>query len=306
MTFTRLLVYLIEEKMKAVWNINKKQVGGFFMSHLSLTTWSLHRELGPLRWTYWDDVEKTQKTRIEQQPENTKLVGLPSILEKQGFKSLEVCHFHFQNTENGYLVEMRNAFKKSGITFHCLLLDYGDISSPDDERRKSDIKFIKKWIDIAEKVEAKSIRVIGGEANPSDTAALERSMDSFQQLIEYAEPKGVRVVTENFKSLTSTKENCEKLISSFDKKLGLTVDFGNFEQGVKFDSIQALVPFAGSIHAKAYYDHNGLIDKGEFEKSLQIVANSDYNGPITLVYDGPGNLWDGINEVRMIAEKYCD
>ncbi|PGT77485.1 xylose isomerase [Bacillus sp. AFS040349] len=278
----------------------------FIMSHLSLTTWSLHRELGPLRWTYWDDIEKTQKTRIEQQPENTKLVGLPSILEKQGFKSLEVCHFHFKNTENEYLVELRNAFKKSGITFHCLLLDYGDISSPDDERRKSDIKFIKKWIDIAEKVEAKSIRVIGGEANPSDTAALERSMDSFQQLIDYAEPKGVRVVTENFKSLTSTKENCEKLISSFNKKLGLTVDFGNFEQGVKFDSIQALVPFAESIHAKANYDHNGLIDKEEFEKSLQILANCDYNGPITLVYDGPGNLWDGINEVKMIAEKYCD
>jgi sugar phosphate isomerase/epimerase len=276
------------------------------MSYLSLTTWSLHRELGPLRWTYWDDLEKTQKTRIEHQPENSKLIELPFKLAEQGFKSLEVCHFHFQNIEDEYLVEVKNAFEKSGITFHCLLVDYGDISSPDAKRRISDIKFIKKWIDIAAKVGAKSIRVIGGEASPSDKAALLRSVNSFQQLIEYAEPKGVRVVTENFKSLTSTKENCEKLISTFEKKLGLTVDFGNFEQGVKYDSIQALASVAGSIHAKANYDNNGLIDKAEFQKSLQIVADSDYDGPITLVYDGPGNLWDGIHEVKLIAVKYCD
>lgn len=275
------------------------------MPHLSLTTWSLHRELGPLRWTFWDENEKTHKTNIEQQPENTTLLDLPSMLAKQQFQSLEVCHFHFPSVENDYLLKLKHSFEKAGVHFHCLLVDYGDISSADESRRIADIEFIKKWVDIASIVGAKSIRVIAGEAAPTDKEALERSKASLKELIEYALPKQVRIVTENFKALSSTKENCIELLMESELKMGLTVDFGNFNREVKYDSIKVLMPFAESIHAKANYDQNGIIDEAELRQALDIVAETDYNGPITLVYDGPGNLWDGIQKVKAVAELYC-
>lgn len=274
------------------------------MPHLSLTTWSLHRELGPLRWTYWDENEGTQKTKIEQQPENTTLLELPSILANQQFKSLEVCHFHFPSLENDYLLQLKHSFEKAELNFHCLLVDYGDISSPDDNRRIADIEYIKKWIDIASIVGAKSIRVVAGEASPTDIQALNRSKESLKELAEYAIPKKVRVVTENFKPLSSTKENCIELITN--NEIGLTVDFGNFNRDVKYDSIKHLMPYAESVHAKANYDQNGIIDEEEFRQSLDIIAAQAYNGPITLVYDGPGSLWDGIQQVKKIASDYCE
>lgn len=274
------------------------------MPHLSLTTWSLHRELGPLNWTYWDEKEKTHKTRQEQQPENTTLLELPSIIAEQQFQSLEVCHFHFPKLDQDYLIQLKRSFEKAGINFHCLLVDYGDISSSDAVRRKEDLEFLKNWIDIASVVGAKNIRIIAGEAPPSDKQALLRSKQSLNELISYALPKQVRILTENFKSLSSTKENCIELATN-NKRLGLTVDFGNFKADVKYDSIKQLMPYVESIHAKANYDQNGIIDEKEFRKSLDIVASHDYKGPITLVYDGPGNSWAGIQRVKDIAEEYC-
>ncbi|KKI90349.1 xylose isomerase [Bacillus sp. SA1-12] len=275
------------------------------MPHLSLTTWSLHRELGPLKWTYWDENESIQKTRIEEQPENMALLDLPHELSKQNFRSLEICHFHFPSTEPEYLHKLNDVLAKSGITFQCLLVDYGDISNADSQRRSSDIEFIKKWIDVAAIAGAKSVRVIAGEANPHNKEAIQLAKNGFQQLAEYAKPKGIMIVTENFKQLASTKENCLELLNSNKEQLGLTVDFGNFSPQEKYHSIETLMPYAESVHAKANYDKSGQIDESEYKKSLDLVASSGYKGPITLVYDGPGSLWDGINRIKAIAEQYC-
>ena len=277
---------------------------GCSMPYLSLTTWSLHRELGPLQWTYWNEEKKAQSTRIEEQPENITLLDLPMELANQKFRSLEVCHFHFPSTEPDYLFQLKEAFDNSGVTFHCLLVDYGDISNEDSVRRNSDIEYIKTWIDIAATVGAKSVRVVAGEANPDNKRAIELAKESLNQLVNYAEPAGVRVVTENFKPLASTQENCMELVNSYDGQIGLTVDFGNFQSTEKYQSIQALMPFAESIHAKANYDLEGNVDEDEYRKSLDLVAESGYNGPITLVYDGPGNLWDGINRLKSVVESY--
>ncbi len=276
------------------------------MPHLSLTTWSLHRNLGPLRWTDWDEEKGTQLTRLEEQPETVSLLDLPAKLAKENFRSLEVCHFHFPSTDDHYLNQLKEAFYQNGLTFHCLLVDYGDISSANSVRRESDLTYIRKWIDRAAIVGAKSVRVVAGESESADQEALKRSIDGLNALARYAEPKGVRIVTENFKALSRTRTNCQALIEAGKGRIGLTVDFGNFKVEEKYDAIKALMPVAESVHAKANYDQEGTIDAIEYKKSLDIVRASGYDGPITLVYDGPGDLWAGIDRIRKVAAPYCE
>ncbi|GGH80670.1 sugar phosphate isomerase/epimerase [Pullulanibacillus pueri] len=276
------------------------------MPFLSLTTWSLHRNLGPLRWTDWNEETGQQVTRIEDQPETLSLLELPFELAKQGFRALEVCHFHFPSTDQDYLLKFKNVLNKSGVNFHCLLVDYGDISNANHERRSSDIEYIKKWINIASTVGAKSVRVVAGEADASDQEALSRAKEALSLLVDYAASRNVRIVTENFKSLAATKENCRELLMAREREIGLTVDFGNFKREEKYEAIQSLMPYAESIHAKANYDNKGIIDEEEYRKSLAIVASSGYEGPITLVYDGPGDLWKGIERIKAVVKPYCN
>ena len=168
------------------------------MSSLSISTWSLHRELGPLHWTVWNEAEKKHVAKIEEQPEKVTLLELPAILASKGFKALEICHFHFPRTDSDYLQELRKACKEANITLQTLLLDYGDISTVDEVRRNADLQFIRSWIDIAASVGALHIRVIAGDAAPDDQEALVRSSQILSELAEYAKDSGVQIVMENF------------------------------------------------------------------------------------------------------------
>src|SRR5690625_6923520 len=78
------------------------------MSYLSISTWSLHRKLGPLRWHIWDEAEKKIRVDIENQPEHIELEALPTILADKGFKAVEICHFHFPSTDPAYLQDLRS------------------------------------------------------------------------------------------------------------------------------------------------------------------------------------------------------
>lgn len=274
------------------------------MSYFSLTTWSLHRSLGPLRMTQWNP--ETQEQIIEEvpQPANIELIALPAIAAERNFKAMDVCHFNFPSTSPQYLQQLRQAFADAEVTFYTLLVDYGDISSSDPVRRSSDIAYIKDWIDVAATVGAERVRVVAGESAPSDTEGLKLAAAALSELIDYATPKNVNIITENFKSLSSTPENCLYLYNACNEQLGLICDFGNFKSTQKYDELAQILPFAESVHAKAHYDENGLPDAPEFQRCLELLPKAEYDGPITIVFDGAGDEWEGITRVQNIVENY--
>jgi sugar phosphate isomerase/epimerase len=274
------------------------------MSYLSLSTWSLHRNLGPMYLTRWNEESKAYTTRIEQQPEITTLLELPAMLAQQGFSALEVCHFHFPETSDAYLHKLKHSFQEAGIRFYTLLVDYGDIASEDPIRREADIAWIKSWIDIASLAGAERVRIIAGEADASNQEALARSAQALRMLSEYADARGVRVITENFRPLTATADNCLTLLKEGGDHLGLISDFGNFSGANKLGELAKTVPRSESIHAKAITDEKGLPNAAEFKQCMDIVKQSAYEGPVVLIYDGPHDMWDGINRVKELVLPY--
>lgn len=274
------------------------------MPNLSVSTWSLHRNLGPLRWTVWDDEQNEQIVEIKAQPETIKLLDLPEKLASKGFDMIEICHFHFPSTDSEYLSELRNACKRANITFHTLLLDYGDISTNDPIRREKDLEFIQNWIDIAATVGAERIRVIAGDSSPDDSEALERSIQNLNKLALYATDRGVRIVIENFRALTSKADNCIKIFKNSDTSIRMITDFGNFKGDDKYEELATILPYSDSVHAKANFDSDGLPDIEEFRTCLDLLVDTNYNGSITLIYDGPGDMWEGIERVRKIVDSY--
>ncbi|GIP26842.1 xylose isomerase [Paenibacillus sp. J23TS9] len=274
------------------------------MPLLSLTTWSLHRNLGPLRWTFWDEEKRVHGTHIDDQPETISLLELPSILHDNGFQAMEICHFHFPDTSGEYLARLKSNIERSGMRFYTLLADYGDITNPDEQRREADMNWLKKWIDIASTAGAERIRIIAGDAEATDEEAVRLAAAQLQRLIDYASDKKVRIITENFHDLTSTSANCTSLLDACGTELGLTTDFGNFSGPEKLSELDATIPRSESIHAKAITDEQGSLDAEEFRSCMERVRNSGYEGPITLVYDGPGDMWEGISRVRALVEPY--
>lgn len=46
------------------------------------------------------------------------------------------------------------------------------------------------------------------------------------------------------------------------------------------------------------------MNKAELEENLELVKQAKYAGPLTIVYDGPDDMWAGINEVKQVVEGY--
>ncbi|KRF13496.1 hypothetical protein [Paenibacillus sp. Soil787] len=86
--------------------------------------------------------------------------------------------------------------------------------------------------------------------------------------------------------------------------LGLTSDFGNFKGTEKYGELAKTVPHSESIHAKAQTNADGYPDEAEFIRCMEVAKQAEYEGPITLVYDGPGDMWEGIERVRKLAAPY--
>lgn len=274
------------------------------MSYLSVSTWSLHRLLGPLRWTQWDGQSGAHVIREETQPEAFTLLELPALAAGRGYKAVEVCHFHFPSTEAAYLADLNRAFKSAGVSFDTLLLDYGDLTSTDEVRRRADIELAKRWVDIAAAAGAKQIRIVAGEAQPGDAEALRRSAEGLTELASYASGTGVRIISENFKALTSTGKSCAALLEQSGSEVGFITDFGNFKEPDKYGEFGLILPRSVSVHAKAHYDAQGMPDEPEFRKCLDTVGPSGFDGAFVLIYDGPGDMWEGLERIRKIVEPY--
>ncbi|MEV5028137.1 sugar phosphate isomerase/epimerase family protein [Paenibacillus sp. LPE1-1-1.1] len=274
------------------------------MSYLSISTWSLHRHLGPLRLTYWDTETKNHQIRVQEQPQQLTLLELPAEAAARGYQALEVCHFHFPSTDPAYLEQLKQSFFEANVKFDTLLLDYGDITSLDESKRKADFAFIKKWIDIASLCGAKQIRVIAGEASPTDEAAIQISADSLAELASYGASKAVHVITENFKSLTSTADSSLKLLAKAGKPVGFITDFGNYHGDGKIEEIGATAPLSVSVHVKPTYDEAGIPDKAELLAYLQKVGETGFDRAYVLIYDGPGDMWEGLKRVKAIVEPF--
>jgi sugar phosphate isomerase/epimerase len=257
-----------------------------------------------MHWTSWDEQNQTHSIKVEVQPELTSLLKLPALLAQKGFSALEIGHFHFPETSEAYLHKLKHSIYEAGIRFYTLLIDYGDISSGDETRRQADIAWIKVWIDIASTAGAERVRIIAGQAEPTDMEALARSAEALKLLSVYADSRGVKAITENFRPLTSVADNCLALLEACGDRLGLISDFGNFSGVNKYDDLTKTVSHSESIHAKAKTDENGFPDVKEFKQCLDIVKASGYEGPIVLVYDGPYDMWDGIDRIKDIVSPY--
>jgi sugar phosphate isomerase/epimerase len=264
------------------------------MRRLSLTSWSVH----PLLQT------TNPASNGSSADAALRLTELPGRMRDAGIGTLEICHFHIPSTDADYLSELRAAIDEAGIELFSILIDTGDISQADKTKQAADMRTIEHWIDVAAQLGAKVVRIIAGDAAPDDSDALERSIASLRVLSEYAQARGVRVLTENFKALASTAANCNRILDELGGTVGLCADIGNFPAASRVEEFSAVASRAESVHAKAAYSADGTIEPEQMRQCLDASAAAGFSGPYTLVFDRPAERWSGITVLKQIVAPY--
>ena len=269
---------------------------------LSVSTWSLHRQLGKPGFTgpandLQIPVETHNKGPIS-------LLELPASIAEFGIHTLEICHFHLPSVEKSYLSELRTALSDAEVELFSLLIDDGDITHASEAER--DIAWIEKWIDIAGELGAKCARVIGGKAE-SSVETLAQSRNVLAQLSERADTAGIRLMSENWFSIFSTPDNVNTILGGLDGKVGLCLDFGNWRGDSKYTDLAAIASWAESCHTKAHFAAPREMDKEDYVQCLELAQEAGFAGPHTLIYDGPGDdEWEGLSLEREVVNPYLN
>lgn len=247
---------------------------------ISLAQWSLHKSIQAGEISTFDFAQKSRQF---------------------GCEGLEYVTAFFKNEANNtnFLNQLNNISKNEGQENLLLMVDgEGDLAISDTRKRFQSIENHFKWVDAAHKLNCHSIRVnLGGGKDLKEAG--KNSIDSLNQLSNYAKGSNVNILVENHNGMSSNGKWMESIFKQVsNKNVGTLPDFGNFclEKNLlgqcqstydNYQGIGELMPFAKAVSAKSYdFDTSGYETTLDYKKLLQIVKDNNYSGYIGIEYEG--------------------
>ena len=267
------------------------------MPTVAVQSWSLQRVLGnPVA----DDAFPWPGGMTPHRGDGLELLRLPAELALRGYDTVQLCHFQLPTWDRGYLADLRGALADAGVALDAVLLDTGDLSSPDASDEVE--RWCAGWIEDAAALGASRIRLVGGRQAP-EAAAITASATRFRRLAEAA--PGIRVVSENWHELLSEPEAVLRFLDETQGLVGLLIDLGNWSGPTKYEDLARIAPFAETCHAKCHVTPDGTaLDEDDYARSLRVLADAGFDGPLALVFEGPGeDAWAGMAAERAIVAR---
>ena len=271
------------------------------MLKFALSSWSIHGLLGQARFRHQDGAATLDDGEAKG---DVSLVELPAIMANRGINMLEICHFHFPSLDDAYLAELKQQLDENEVSVENILVDDGNISSPDEAVRRASIELAKQYQVAAVKIGAKGNRIdCGLEAASAESKA--NAVAALKELSENAVSLGLHICIENFHPTSQEADDLLEMLAQVEPKMKLCVDFGNADfSAEKFTTLEALMPHATSIHCKASYNANA-IDTDDLHRCLDLMTASEFDGPISLIYGETEDEWAGLHQLQTAIEAYC-
>ena len=135
--------------------------------------------------------------------------------------------------------------------------------------------------------------------------------DGLKRLSTFAQKHDINVIVENHGGLSSNGQWLAQVIRKVNmNNCGTLPDFGNFRvsKGENYDryiGVAALMPFAKAVSAKSHnFDKDGNETNTDFQKMMQIVQDSGYQGWVGVEYEGKKlDEYEGIKATKALLEK---
>lgn len=166
--------------------------------------------------------------------------------------------------------------------------------------------YLARAIETARWLNAPILRLtLGGAAG--DGAAYARSVDILSTVLPVAIASGVKLAIENHGGLSGEAGTLVELVGHFHSpQLGVCLDFGNFAEPTRArQSIEQLAPHTLHVHAKSrVFRADGEEAEIDYRACLSALKAAQYDGAISIEYEGDGDAAAGIRKTRDLIQKY--
>ena len=232
------------------------------------------------------------------------LLELPAEMAAHGYDCYDLTMLLLPSIDRGYLAEVRAAFEASNVEIFQLLVDTGEVGSPDPQESSAGVAHTKFWIEVAAELGATGVRYVPGDSE-STPETMRATAAAFRELYDFAVGHGLKPATENYRIFTTEADNLLQLVELSERDYGWIADTGNPKGPGKYDGLEKLFQGATSMHAWALPKEDGKPDKEEFRRCLTMARDSGFDGPIMLHgayamenFAWAPDLWSGIDAMR--------
>lgn len=226
------------------------------------------------------------------------LLDLPGELARRGYGAFQLAHFSLPTADPAYLAELRSALDEANVELECFLVDDGDPTDTTGTAPGED--WVSGWLDVAAALGAPRARVVAGKRDPTPLR-LDASASALRRLADH-HPE-LRVVTENWHALLPNADAVIALLERTEDRVGFLVDLGNWRGAGKYDELARVAHLAETCQAKVRMTDAGL-DVEDYRRSLSVLRDAGYTGPLAMVYDGPDpDEWGHLEQAYQVVTE---
>ncbi|MDE3180727.1 MAG: TIM barrel protein [Acidobacteriota bacterium] len=268
------------------------------------------RRVGISSWSFRSFFPSTGGQSTHKPALAISLLDFPRLIsDRYQVHRLEFSSLHFASTDAEYLRQLRSAMSRSGsrlvnIAVRSPELAAGaGLSDRDPEIRGRAVTAVKPWIDAARKAGAAAVSMIPGQINPAD---LSPAADSFRQLSAYGRLRRVQVLIENHRG-TNPSLIAAIIHETPGRTLGALPDFANFtDAAARATGLGLLFSNArGLCHADGIkFDSQGNETAFDFRQCLAVARRSRFRGIYSVRFEGPGDPYEGVQNVVNELVRY--
>jgi sugar phosphate isomerase/epimerase len=167
-----------------------------------------------------------------------------------------------------------------------------DFSLPTAAERVEQIRLVKDWVDVAEKLGGNMVRVFSGKVVPkgfSFDQVLEWMVPAFQDCAEYASKKGILLGMQHHDDFLKTAAETIRLIEAVKSDwFTVILDVGSLRQGDPYSEIEKLLPYASNWQVKEHVWYGTKKVEIDLPRLRKIVDKIGYRGfmPIEALGEG--------------------
>lgn len=206
-----------------------------------------------------------------------------------GFAAVDPTGYYFPNypevPPDDYVFDLKKKAFRLGLDISGTGVRT-DFSNPDPAQRATDVELVRKWVEVAAKMDAPVLRVFAGKGIPAgdtEKQTMDRAVESIAQCVEYGKKAGVMIVVQNHNELLKTVEQVlyirEQILSDW---LGINLDIGSLRAGDPYEEIAKLAPYAYTWQIKESVYRRGVEERTDAKKIIKILRQADYRGYIPL------------------------
>jgi hypothetical protein len=235
---------------------------------LGITTGSFSRHLSP-----------------ERAPGKLRLLDLPKIMrEDLDLRIIDLMTATLPSLDQSYLKQLREAAEREGCVLTNLKMNQRglDLGHENPDERARAIAEYKRTIEAAAVLGVHWVRPLPGPKRP-DRAVVAAA---YRELIDFAAPRGISVLVENFGWLSSDPAVLAELVDAVGPGLAAQPDTGNWpDNKLRYAGLARAFPHAASCDFKARpLGKGGEHAEYDLKRCFDIGWDAGFRGPWCFEY----------------------